>query len=698
MSRMRVSVAVLLLAGFVSGAAGPSAAPQQDGAASQGEGRAAGAATAGAEGQQPTFRGSIDLVRVDVAVTRDGKPVMDLAAADFEVFEDGKPREVEQFRVVRIDGSSPPIDPPTTSGVIRSVIDEEREAQREDARLFVFFLDDYHTRDRNAIVVREPLIRFIETQLLPSDLLAIMYPLTPVNDVIFTRDHEAVVDAISRFEGRKYKYEARNVFERRYEREPTEVVERIRNAVVMDALEGLSIRLGGLRDGRKSAIFVSEGFPLILPAAMRRSDAMGRQPFDSGANVNQEAEDRARLAAEMDIQSRMRDVYRAANRNNTSFYSLDPRGLAVFEFDIDDGGRGGSITPGNDQEFLRDTQETLRNLSLETDGRAIINRNTLLEGLTEMVRDSSYYYLIGYTSQAPADGKFHDIRVRVKRSGVDVRARKGFWALSPEMIERLSAPPAPEIARPVQAALAGISSSMQAARFVRTWVGTERGAGGKTRVTLVWEPLPAQAGVRREQAGGLSVLAVDAQGALVYRGRSPEGRDGAPAAGGRLGAQRMVFEAAPGEIEMRLSVEGEAGGTLDMETRRLDVPDLTAAGVVLSTPRVFRTRNAREFQVAAADAAAVPAAAREFSRVERLLIRFDAYGQGGEDPKPSAALLGRTGQKIADVPLAAAKAGGTHQIDLPLNTMAAGEYLIEITVTGATGETAQELVAFRVGA
>jgi hypothetical protein len=50
------------------------------------------------------------------------------------------------------------------------------------------------------------------------------------------------------------------------------------------------------------------------------------------------------------------------------------------------------------------------------------------------------------------------------------------------------------------------------------------------------------------------------------------------------------------------------------------------------------------------------------------------------------------------VPLAAAKAGGTHQIDLPLNTMAAGEYLIEITVTGATGETAQELVAFRVGA
>jgi hypothetical protein len=91
-------------------------------------------------------------------------------------------------------------------------------------------------------------------------------------------------------------------------------------------------------------------------------------------------------------------------------------------------------------------------------------------------------------------------------------------------------------------------------------------------------------------------------------------------------------------------------------------------------------------------------ASREFSRVERLLIRFDTYGQGLDAPTPSAALLGRTGQKIADVPVEAAAAGGTHQIDLRLNSMAAGEYLIEITVTGATGESAQELVAFRVGA
>ncbi len=118
----------------------------------------------------------------------------------------------------------------------------------------------------------------------------------------------------------------------------------------------------------------------------------------------------------------------------------------------------------------------------------------------------------------------------------------------------------------------------------------------------------------------------------------------------------------------------------------------------LSTPKVFRTRNAREFQAIVADAGAVPVAAREFSRTERLLIRFDAYGPGSEKPVPTAVILSRTGQKLAELPVAAAAAGGTHQIDLPLNTMAAGEYIVEISVKDATGTEAKELVAMRVGA
>ena len=110
-----------------------------------------------------------------------------------------------------------------------------------------------------------------------------------------------------------------------------------------------------------------------------------------------------------------------------------------------------------------------------------------------------------------------------------------------------------------------------------------------------------------------------------------------------------------------------------------------------------RARNARELQQLAADASATPTAGREFSRTERLLIRFDVYGAGTEAPVPSATLLNRSGQKISDVPVAAAVAGGTHQIDLGLNTIPAGEYLVEVRVKGQADE-ASVLVPFRVGA
>jgi hypothetical protein len=62
---------------------------------------------------------------------------------------------------------------------------------------------------------------------------------------------DSVISAIERFEGRKYDYRPLNDFERNYMRYPTDIVERIRNDVVMGALRGLSVRLGSLRDGRR---------------------------------------------------------------------------------------------------------------------------------------------------------------------------------------------------------------------------------------------------------------------------------------------------------------------------------------------------------------------------------------------------------------------------------------------------------------
>ncbi len=668
---------------------------------------------------QPTFRSGVNFVTVDAYVSDSkGAPITDLKQSDFQVVEDNKPQTIEQFRLVRVDGNPKPGDPPASE--IRNRDDEEREAARDDTRIFVIFLDDYHTRLGSSLAVRQPLTEFIQNQMKPLDLVAIMYPLTPVQDLDFTRNHERIINAIQHFEGRKYRYEPRNLFEQQYERAPTEIVEQIRNQVVMTALRGLAVRLGSIRDGRKSVIYVSEGMQGSLPPQLRGADASmpkvgNPQAFNPLAGENDPREETARLFGQSDLYSQLKDVFIAATRNNTAIYTVDPRGLATNEFDIDE-----PVGPRQDQAMLQMSTDSLRTIADETDGRAIVGRNDLAKGLAQAIQDSAAYYLIGYTSaQAPTDGKFHQIKVQLsaaaRRRGLQIRARRGYWAATVDDIakaERASAPGVAEAARPVLQALATIAVSVQAGKYVRTWLGTERGANGKTRVTLVWEPLSQPAGVRRDPAPGrVTLLVATEKGDLVYRGRSPDSASNspvptpnfqgtpatstAPATSSAPGPQALSFDAPPGKLELRMTVEGATGGVLDQEIRNITIPDLTAPQPAISTPRVYSARTPREFQALAGNPNAVPPAAREFSRTTRLLIRFDSYGPGNEVPAPAAALLNNNGQKFTDIPVTPATAGGTHQIDLSLATIPPGEYVVEITVKGATGE-AKELVAFRV--
>ena len=172
---------------------------------------------------------------------------------------------------MELTGEPDPALPPPSS--IRNEYDVEREAARSDSRIFVFFLDDYHVRDINALRMRESLIEFVETRLAPTDLVGVMYPLTPLMDLRLTRDHSQIVRALSEFEGRKYNYAPENMYEHQYAHYPTTTVEMIRNDVSLSALKALSIHLGGLREGRKSAIVLSEGYSNYVPPQMRDENA-----------------------------------------------------------------------------------------------------------------------------------------------------------------------------------------------------------------------------------------------------------------------------------------------------------------------------------------------------------------------------------------------------------------------------------------
>ena len=160
----------------------------------------------------PRIRSGINYVRVDAIVTdRQGNPVTDLKQEEFRIKEDGKPQTIDSFSIVKIDPVAQQMDAPVRE--IRSLYDEQREAQRPDVRLFIILLDDYHVRRGNDMAVRKPLIEFIENQLAPADLVAIMYPLTPVTGLTFTRNRKALVSAIENFQGRRFDYQPRNEYE-----------------------------------------------------------------------------------------------------------------------------------------------------------------------------------------------------------------------------------------------------------------------------------------------------------------------------------------------------------------------------------------------------------------------------------------------------------------------------------------------------
>ena len=660
---------------------------------------------------QPVFRTGINFVRVDVIVSdKSGANIADLKQSDFEITEDGKPQSVETFKFIKLDGGTVP-SPDGPPRAIHTDEDEEAEAAKDDVRLFSIFLDDYHVRKENSLRVRQPLEQWVQTQLGPSDMIGLMYPLESVLNVRMTRDHDAVVKGLDRFFGRKYDYTPLNDLERQYAYLPAETQEQIRVRVALSAIQGLIVHMGTLKEGRKSLVIVSEGFSNLLPPGITPVGAMPTGIATPGQGIVDPVGlaglggAQAQFAATIDMEQLLRDVYDEANKNNVALYTVDPRGLAVSEFDASDG----SVSPSVDRQFLNSTMDTLRTLAVETDGKAIVNRNDLVGGMKQIVRDLSAYYLIGYSStNAPADGKFHEIKVKVKRPGVQVRSRRGYWALTREEMVRSNAAPKPALPPAVKSALANVETSAAVSRnrSIRMWIGTSRGEDGKTKVTFVWEPVPRPPGDRStssDQPARVSVMAVATDGSPIFRGRVPDAvvastspaLPGAPAgANAAPKGSRVEFEAKPGPMQLRLSVEGAGSGVIDSEVREITVPDLTTTQTTLGTPVVFRGRTPRELQQLKGDPQAVPATLREFSRMDRIFVRVVAYGAGS--PAVSAHLLNRGGQPMSELAVTPPVAPATEStVDVPIASLAPGEYIVELKATGEGGE-AKELVGFRV--
>ena len=297
------------------------------------------------------------------------------------MLEDGKPQTVETFRLVKVDGDGAGRD---AARPIRTRDDEEtRRGQTRTRASSCSSSTTITCGSATAWRSRKPLVEFVADQLGPRDLVAVMYPLTPLDGVTLTRDHESVIRALERFEGRKFDYDAAQ-----RDRGALRAAIRPRPSSGSAArcrcrrCEGLSVKLGALREGRKAIVLVSEGFTAMLPPQMR--DPVAAMPGVGNparrnpiAGENSIAEDRADVhRASSTCSSELREVFDAANRNNTAIYAVDPRGLATGEFDINE-----NVGMRASQRRRCGRRRTrCASLADETDGRAIVNRNDLAQG------------------------------------------------------------------------------------------------------------------------------------------------------------------------------------------------------------------------------------------------------------------------------------------------------------------------------
>lgn len=585
-------------------------------------------ATTAAQEQQPIFRAGTDLVRVDVTVTSRDEAVSDLTLEDFELTEDGVPQTLETIKFIKVDGTrTSNLDEPLE---IRSKEHALLEAAREDVRLFAIFLDDYHISKRPEITLplRDVLTRFVN-QLGPNDLVALMEPLTTLYDLKYTRNKAELLARIRSFEGRygetfpvKSAVEEAQLSQRNWME--------LRSGVTLSALKALATQMGGLREGRKSILFFSQG-PGVRPGS----------PNDL-------------LMREIDV---------AANRGNVSIHVIDPRPLGAVGF-------GGDTV--------------LRRIAESTGGRAIVNTNNATDQLKDVMADASAYYLIGYSpARRVNDGRFREIKVRVKRRGVDVSARRGYWSATEKELTAAADAAATPANTALTTALSALSDSANT-REVTVWTGFAKGEGDRTRAMFTWEANPT---AFASKPARLEIQPVD-----------DAGKESMPAQviGGAPGELPLMarFDFPAGRQRLRFTAQAANGDVLDRWVQAQAIPDFSKQPLVLATPKVLRARNIVEFRAIEANPSASPTAATRFGPTDRVLVEIECQADAGLAPQIKVDLLNAKGELLRTLdspPLA----NGKLRMPLPVGSLANSTYVLRVEAT-AGEHAAQQWVAFRI--
>lgn len=357
---------------------------------------------------RPVFRLSIELVQIDAVVTdRRGRHVTTLGPEDFEVLQDGRPQPIAAVSYVRAD--EPWED---ASGL--APLAPEALVPADGRRTIALVVDDLRMSFVSIARTRDALLRFTREQLLPSDRVALVTTSgAPGSSVGFGSSRVALRGAASRLR-----------FYLSWPGPTSSILDPIRpgatdpfdvfreHTTAADALRRIQEVVGLVQaeGGRKTVVLVSEGFSAYSASWQYGGSRDG-----------------------------MRRLVDKANRAGVVVYALDPRGLVwtgLSAADAASGAHAASIASAR-AAALADTQDGLRYIAGQTGGFAVINANDIGGGLGRILADQRGYYLIGYQPQSGTFGsvtatEYRKLEVRVKRPGLLIRTRTGFYARTTE--------------------------------------------------------------------------------------------------------------------------------------------------------------------------------------------------------------------------------------------------------------------------
>ena len=690
-----------------------------------------------------TFQVDVDYVDVDVLVTDErGNFVSDLAANEFEVFEDGKPVKVDTFSIVDI-----PVDQRRVSFGGRDVRqDVHTNRSTLEGRFYVIVLDDIGTSALRSPHVIRAARQFVDEHLAANDTAAVVYTSGRRDRAQdFTSDRTLLVASIAKFMGTKLRSSTLDRLDGYYQDralaeglaagtgDPVDTtsaavrsqspfsrgegyanrtydindIERGQRALgVLGQLKNYAEFLANVRGRRKAMVLFSEGIDYPV------HDIFGAH--DASAVLNA-----------------MEDAISAAARANVNIFAVDPRGLVGLTseyIELNQSNADLYNIGARDPRYgmqpstallaeMRQTQDSLRTLAEETGGQAVVDVNAFKPAYERIVQANSRYYMLGYRPPThPRDGKFHKIDVRIKRPGLRVTARKGYASprvrardeaarLERERIARTKGSDQTSselrglLDRPLQHG--GIAMSVQAAPFRRT--------AKSASVALAIEVDPARLKFTPQQNDSvfsnrveLSLFSISEQGKPLQGLRTELDLTLRPETYARVRANGLRVnprvELPPGRYQMRVGVREAGGGEMGTVFYALEVPDFARAPIAVSG-LLLTSQSAQQVPTLQPDEAAkgiLPSAAtsrRVFSQSDVLTAFAEVYVNGSSKPsrlEVSTRLINESGadaststdiltDRVPNTNNGATTYNLTKQI--PLQGIPPGRYLLRIEAT-----------------